>query len=78
MSPNTSNISLEALLLSLFTTKGSYLEAYLGMRKVKELKGENPKDCLYVRRAYSLFLEEELKDKVEIMKKIVEEYEKGI
>lgn len=40
--------------------KGSYLEAYCGLRRVRETNGEKPDDCPYVRLTYSKFLDEEL------------------
>lgn len=39
--------------------KGSKLEAYVGLSRVRELEGKNPDDCMYVRMAKSQFFEEE-------------------
>jgi hypothetical protein len=47
----------------------------VGLMKVRKTKGENPEDCVFVRRARTAFKEQELEQVIQLMKEIVNEYE---
>jgi len=68
----------ESILKLLDTVKGSYLEAFYGLVKIKRLKHENPDSCAYVRKAETIFYESGEYDKlIGIIKQILEENERS-
>lgn len=52
--------------------KSSFLDAFYGMRNLKESNGQNPDDCMYVNMAWNRFVDSEKNTFITLTERLLE------